>query len=137
MESSTPPPLAPLLRDQRKVDADHLKLLRVFHFVLAGLTVIGLGFLFLHWLVMRTVFENPEIWKNQNNAPPPKEFIAIFKWFYAFAGVMIVASGIANLVSGLCIRRRTAHTFSLIVAGLNCLDEGRSGLTSALKAARA
>jgi hypothetical protein len=35
------PPLAPLPRDQRKIDADHLKLLAIFHFVGAGLAVWG------------------------------------------------------------------------------------------------
>jgi len=75
--------LPPLLRDPRKVDAGHLKLIGVFHFVLAGLSLVGLGFLFLHWFLMHTFLDNPEMWKNQPNAhPPPKEFFALFRWFY-------------------------------------------------------
>jgi hypothetical protein len=35
------------------VDADHLKLLAVFHFVGAGLALVGIGFLLLHYTVMR------------------------------------------------------------------------------------
>lgn len=116
-------PLPPLMRDQRKVDAEHLKLLAVFHFVLAGLAVIGLGFLFLHWFFMSSIFDNPEMWKNAKDAPPPppKEFFAIFKWFYAFMGVMIVGGGLASLVSGFCILRRRARMFSIVVAGVSCL----------------
>jgi hypothetical protein len=111
------------MRDQRKVDAEHLKLLAVFHFVLAGLAVVGLGFLFMHWFFMSSIFDNPEMWKNAKNGaqPPPKEFFAIFKWFYAFMGAMTVGGGLACLISGLCILRRRARMFSIVVAGVSCL----------------
>jgi hypothetical protein len=63
------------------------------------------------------------MWKNAKNGaqPPPKEFFAIFKWFYAFMGTMTVGAGLANLISGFCILRRRARTFSLIIAGVSCL----------------
>ena len=93
--------LPPLMRDQRKVDADHLKLLAVFHFVLAGLAVVGLGFLFMHWFFIHAIIGNPEMIKNAKGGPPPEAFFAIFKWFYLFMGACIVTMGVANLVSGL------------------------------------
>lgn len=113
--------LPPLYRDQRKVDAEHLKLVAVFHFVLAGLSVVGIGFLCLHWFFMHTFFDNPEMWKNAKEGPPPKEFFAIFQWFYIVMGGFILTAGLANLASGFCIWKRRARVFSLIVAGLNCL----------------
>ncbi|HWA85360.1 MAG TPA: hypothetical protein VG710_03995 [Opitutus sp.] len=113
--------LPPLPRDQRKIDADHLKLLSVFHFVFAALALVGLGFLFLHWFMMHTFLENPDMWKNQKGAPPPREFFAVFKWFYLFFGTMIVGGGVLNALSGWFIRRRRARIFSLVVAGLDCL----------------
>lgn len=109
------------MRDQRKVDSDHLKLLAVFHFVMAGLAVIGLGFLLLHWFFMSAMFDNPEMWKGAKGGPPPKQFLALFKWFYAIMGVFIVGGGLATLISGVCILRRRARIFSLIVAGISCL----------------
>jgi hypothetical protein len=112
----------PLLRDQKRTDADHLKLLAIFHFIFAGLAVVGLGFLALHYAVMHAVMGNPEMWKNQKGGPPPVEFFAIFKWFYAFFGLLIVAGGLANLFSGWFIRQRKNRLFSLIVAGVNCLQ---------------
>lgn len=118
---SNPIPLPPLLRDQRKIDAEHLKLLAIFHFVLAGLTALGLGFLFMHWFFMSSIFSHPAIWQNAKGPPPPKEFFAIFKWLYLFMGTLFVGIGVANLVSGWCIQRRRAKPFSLIVAGINCL----------------
>src|SRR5438105_6839202 len=116
-----PTQLAPLMRDQRKVDVENLKLLAILHFVLAGLAVVGLGFLFLHWFFVHAIFENPAMFKDAKNGAPPKEFFAIFKWFYLFMGTMMAGMGLAMLASGLCIQRRKARVFSLVVAAINCL----------------
>jgi hypothetical protein len=116
------PELAPLLHDQRKVDADHLRLLAIFHYVVAGLTVVGIGFLFLHYTILSAIFDNPEMWKEQKNGAPPAEFFAIFKWVYVVLGVLIVADGLVNLLSGRFLQRRKHRMFSLVVAGLNCLQ---------------
>lgn len=110
-----------MMRDQRKVDAGHLKLLAVFHFVLAGLAVVGLGFLFLHWFFMHAIIGNPEMMRNAKGGPPPEAFFAIFKWFYLFMGACIVTMGVANLISGWCILKRRARMFSLVVAGIDCM----------------
>lgn len=111
------------MRDQRKADADHLRLLAIFHFVLAGLAIVGLGFLLLHYAVMHTVITNPEMWKNQKGGgPPPEQFFVIFKWFYFFFGVVLIAGGLGNLISGLFIRQKKHWVFSLVVAGINCVQ---------------
>jgi hypothetical protein len=113
--------LAPLLRDQRKIDVEHLKLLAVFHFVVAGLAVLGILFLFMHYAMMSTFMNNPDLWKNQKKPDfDPKQFFDAFKWFYVFMGSMFLLNGIGNLISGFCIRARRHRIFSLIVAGVNC-----------------
>jgi len=114
--------LPPLLRDQRKVDADHLRLLGIFHFVIAGLAVLGLGFLCLHYAFMQAILNNPEVWKNQKGGPPPEQLFSIFKWFYLVGGIFLVGGGLMNLLSGLFLRKRKCRTFSLIVAGINCIQ---------------
>lgn len=114
--------LPPLLRDQRKVDADHLRLLAIFHYVMAGLALLGLGFLFLHYALMHFVMCNPEIWKNQKGGPPPEQFFALFKWFYLVMGVLLVAGCVVNLLSGRFIGHKTHRMYSLIIAGINCLQ---------------
>jgi hypothetical protein len=113
--------LPPLPRDQRKIDADHLKLLSIFHFVGAALALIALLFLVAHYAMFHLFFSNPKMWENQKQAPPPAELFAMLKWVYLFFGVLLLGSAIANLISGLCIRARKHRTFSLIVAALNCL----------------
>src|SRR5579863_4419683 len=114
--------LAPIMRDQRTVDADHLRLLAIFHFIGAGLAILGLGFLALHYLFLHTFLDNPDMWKTQKGAvPSPREFFAIFKWFYVIFGAWLVVSGIANLLSGVFLGRRINRTFSLVVGGINCV----------------
>jgi hypothetical protein len=115
---SEPPPL---FRDQRKIDADHLKLLSIFHFVGAGLALLGILFLLGHFAMFHAFFANPKMWENQKQGPPPAEFFAIFKWFYLVFAVWLVGSGALNVASGLCIRAGKHRTFSIIVAGFNCL----------------
>jgi len=116
------PDLPPLLRDQRKVDTEHLRLLSIFQFVFAGLALVGIAFLCLHYAVMSTVMNNPAIWKDQKGGPPPAEFFAMFKWFYLVFGFLLVLGGVANLLSGLFMRRRTNRMFSMVVAGINCVQ---------------
>ena len=41
--------------------------------------------------------------------------------FYLAGAVWFVASAILNVISGVCLRARKGRTFSLVVAGINCL----------------
>lgn len=116
------PPIGPLItRDQRKIDADHLNLLAIFHCIGAGLALLGILFLLAHFLFMHALFENPKMWQNQKQGPPPAELFAIFKWVYAVAGVWFAGSAILNIISGIFLFARKYRTFSLVVGGLNCL----------------
>ena len=130
MPAPTPPPLppagyAPVWRDQRRIDADHLRLLAIFHYVLAGLGVLGIGFLALNYAMMGTMMSNPRMWPSVPNGPPPAFFagmFGIFKWFYLFLGVWIIVRSVLNVLSGWHIARRRWRIFSLVVAGLDCLS---------------
>jgi hypothetical protein len=114
--------LPPVMRDQRKADDYHLKLLAIFHFVMAGLAVVGIGFLFLHFAMMNTFMTDPEIWKNQKGGgPPPAIFFAMFKWFYVIFGFLFLMGGIANVLSGWFIWIRKFRVYSIIIAGINCI----------------
>jgi hypothetical protein len=114
-------PLPPLPRDQRKIDVDHLNLLAVFHFVGAGLAMLGLLFLLVHYMSMHAMFTNPNFWKNQKQPMPmpPEQIFAMLKWFYLAGAVWFVAFAILNVISGICLRARKGRTFSLVVAGVN------------------
>ncbi|HET7535156.1 MAG TPA: hypothetical protein VFJ90_01785 [Candidatus Didemnitutus sp.] len=109
------------MRDRRQVDAEHLKLLAIFHYVGAGFAVIALLFLFAHYSFVNFFFNNPRMWKGQKGGPPPAEIFAVFRWFYLLGAVWFFASGVMNLVSAQCLRNRKHRVFSLTVAGINCV----------------
>jgi hypothetical protein len=113
--------LPPLLRDQYAIDAAHLNLLAIFHLIAAGLALLGVAFLGLHFALFHAVLSNPAMWTAQKN-PPPKELFEMFRWFYVVFGVWSVASAILNLISGLCLKHRTHRVFSVAVAAFNCLQ---------------
>jgi len=112
------------MRDQRAVDREHLRLLAIFHFVVAGLAVAGIGFLFLHYSLMSAVFNNPQMWQGKPNQPPPlpKEFFALFKWFYVIGGISLILAAVGNVLSGLFIQARKHRVFSIVVAAMDCLQ---------------
>jgi hypothetical protein len=118
------PPIAPLPRDQRNIDTDHLNLLSIFHFVGAGFACLGILFLIMHFAFMHFMFTNPTFWQNQRQPPPPPEFFQMFNviiWFYLFAGLFLLASAILNVLSGIFLRMRKYRTFSFVVAAIDCL----------------
>jgi len=112
-----PPPLP---GDTRKNDAEHLQLLSIFHFVGAGLALLGIIFLIAHYSIFNAVFANPKMWENQKQGPPAEMF-AVFKWVYLFFAIWFIGCGAMNVVSGLWIRAKKQRTFSMIVAGFNCM----------------
>jgi hypothetical protein len=115
--------LPPIMRDQRQIDAGHLRLLAIFHFVIAGMACLGILLMAGEFMLMHVIMAHPETWTKpaQANAPDPATFIAIFQWFFAAFGLWFVASAVLNVMSGLFLRARKHRVFSLVVAGLNCL----------------
>jgi hypothetical protein len=109
-------------------DDEHVRLLGIFSFVVAGLGVFGLIFLAIHYGIMSAAFNNPEMWRkameNQPNPPPfdPTTFFHAFRYFYLFFAAWGIASIIVNMVAGLCLLRRRQWIGCLIVAGFNCIN---------------
>jgi len=118
-----PTPVSRLIvRDQQTIDDDHLRILAVLHFVTAGLAVLGLLFVALHFTIMHSVFGNPDMWKNQQGGDlQPDEFFAVFQWMYLLMAAGLVGGAIVNVLSGLYLRKKKHRLFSMIVAGLNCI----------------
>jgi ABC-type phosphate transport system permease subunit len=118
-----PPRMGPLPVNQRNVDLDHLNLLSIFHFISAGLALLGMLFLIVHYEFMHAIFTNPGLWNNGRQEPPPPAFIfTMMKIVYVFIGLMMVVILVLNVLSGLFLRERKNWTFSLAVACINCLQ---------------
>lgn len=109
----------PLIAYQQQIDIGHLRLLSVFHYVMAGLALLGILFIIAHYLFMHTMFSNPRMW--QPGQGPPAEFLTMFKGFY-IAGALICLIGLlANLASAIALRARRGRIFSIVIAGINCI----------------
>lgn len=117
-----PAPL-PSSDTQRIIDDEHLKMLSVFHYVVAGLAVLGIAFLFFHFALMSTIFlavANSDSGKSSSR-PPPGLF-AVMLVFYLIFGCVFAAAAILNFLSARYLKRRIHRDLSLITAGLNCLQ---------------
>ena len=118
---STSPPEAAIQNQQRR-DDEQVRLLAIFHFVFAGLALVGIGFLCVHYAIMHTAFSNPEMWKSQRETMPPKAFLDAFIWFYLFMGLILLSGLVANVLSGLFLWQRRHRVFSLVIGALNCIQ---------------
>jgi hypothetical protein len=115
------PPLPPIPRDQRKIDSDHLNLLAIFHFVGAGLGLLGILFLLLHFTLIHAAFGDTDQWKSRTHGPAPAFLFDVLKWFYLVIGIWFAGTGVLNLISGFFLWARKHRSFSLAVAGITCL----------------
>ncbi|NNJ85601.1 MAG: hypothetical protein HKP20_00385 [Akkermansiaceae bacterium] len=46
----------------------------------------------------------------------------LFVWFYLFMGLLLLVLAVGNFLSAGYMKRRKNRTFSLVVAGINCLQ---------------
>lgn len=132
-----PQPAAPLAYEpvdaQAARDAEHLRWLTIGHYVYGGLTMVCSSVFIVHIVIGVMSIRNPAMFNpppatRPGVAAPPAPPVPpqAFGWMFAGMGSAAVAIGwglgICNIVSGRCIRRRRAHLFSLIIAGVNCLN---------------
>src|ERR1700722_8016227 len=103
-------------------DSEHLRLLSIFHYVVAGLAMIfsffpllyaGMGGLFI-WAA-----QHPSM--NQNGQPPPPLLGWIFIGMGMFGFLLGVAMAICVLLGGRALAQRKRYTFALVVACIECL----------------
>jgi hypothetical protein len=100
-------------------DEQHLHLLAIFHYVLAGLAALASLFPVIH-LVMGLffIFGAPNL-QQQGQMPPPA-----FGWlFVAVAGIIIllgIAVAVLIFLTGRYLSRRKNYTFCFVMAVVEC-----------------
>lgn len=110
---------------QRIVDGEHLKLLTIFHWIQGGLTALFSLIPVIH-LVFGLLILSGKFPPAATHTPHPPEEVPRFigAIFAGFAAVFICvgqAFAVLTLFSARCLGRRRNRTFSLVVAGVNCL----------------
>lgn len=101
-------------------DAQHLRLLSIFHYVVAGITFLFGCFPVFHIAFGAMVLLRPDMFNGGENPPPP------------FLGAMFVGVGLAIMLgiwfiaalmaaAGWFLAQRRYHLFCLVVAAVSCL----------------
>jgi hypothetical protein len=103
-----------------KQDEEHLRLLSIFHYVVAGLAALIACFPILHLIVgLVFIFASNHLPANGN--PPP----AFIGWiFVIFAATFILLGwtmAALILTTGRFLARRKHYQFCLVMAGVECL----------------
>jgi hypothetical protein len=107
---------------QMNQDADQLRLLAIFHYVVAGLAALFSLFPLLYTMV-GTIF----IFAARHGTPKPGEELPpeFLGWIFIVLGSVLFLLGIAMaiciLIAGRCLSRRKCYTFVLVIACLECL----------------
>jgi hypothetical protein len=98
-------------------DLEHLKILSICHYVLAGLCILPMlyGLLYMAFGVFFGL-----ILPNTKDGPPPALFSGIF--IGVGAGIFIIALtfGLLLFKSGRNLKSNTSYTFCLVIAGISC-----------------
>ena len=105
-----------------KQDEEHLRLLALFHFVLAGLEAV-LGLMPLMHVAM-VIAMLTGYWPGlPRGTTPMPDFMG---WMFTIMGVVFILFyellALLTLLGGLSIRKRRRYMFCLVVAGIGCLN---------------
>jgi len=106
-------------------DKEHLRLLAIFHYVVAGLAALFSFFPLLYTTVgaVGAIF----IFAARHGTPKPGEQLPpeFLGWIFVVLGLLLfllgVAMAICILIAGRCLSRRKHYTFALVMACIECL----------------
>ena len=103
-------------------DREQLKLLAIFHYVIAALAVGVGGFFLIYAALGGVMLHRPDLFTDHGQSEPPPAFIG---GLFVGLGVGIFAAAVgfavALAVAGRSLWRQVRHTYCLVVAGLCCL----------------
>ncbi len=109
-------------------DAEHLRLLAIFHYIYGALTMLFSCIFIVHIVIGVLALNDPNFLTPRgpgapaNAQPMPTMVARIFIVMGSAAIVLGWTVGILTIVSGRCIAGRRRRTFSLVMAGINCVS---------------
>ena len=103
-------------------DREHLRLLAIFHYVVAGLAALFSFFPLLYTTVGAIFIFAARHGTAKPGEELPPEFLG---WIFAVVGLFLFFLGIAMaiciLLAGRCLSRNKHYTFALVTACIECL----------------
>ncbi len=103
-------------------DGEHLRLLAIFHYVLAAIGAVFACFPLLHVGLGLMMVLNPDFLAEGPKANPPPWWFGYI--FVVLGGLMVLAGwamAIATFISGRFMARRRHRMFSFVVAAILCI----------------
>lgn len=101
-------------------DDDQLRLLSIFHYVVAGLSGLFACFPIIHLIFGLMFLFAPQNFEDKGVTPP-----SWFGWIFVIvASVLIILGWVFAgfvLAAGRCLAKRKRYTFCLVMAGVECL----------------
>ena len=111
-------PAPPIQRPS--ADAEHLRLLSIFHYVVGGLAALFSCIPIIHLVLGLFLALAPEKLDPGSNPPP-----AFVGWLFIGIALLLILAGwvFAGLVitAGRFLAKRIHYTFCLVIAGVECL----------------
>jgi hypothetical protein len=101
-------------------DAEHLRLLAIFHYVVAGLQALFALFPIIHFLIGAAMVFFPDKLGDAKGEPPA--LVGLF--FMGFAGLWMLFGftlAVCTFIAGRSLGQRRRHTFCLIIAAIECV----------------
>lgn len=102
-------------------DAEHLRLLSIFHYIVGGLTVLIACIPLIHVTIGLLFVLKPHAFAGSSGPPPP----AWFGWFFIVLGGTFFFLGQAlagcMIAGGRCLAKRRKYLFVLVIACLECM----------------
>jgi hypothetical protein len=111
----------PLLNAPKNTDEEHLKLLAVFHYVLAALVGLFACLPLLHVGMGIMMVAKPGVFNEGQNSPPPAWAGYIFIAIGAFLCTLGWATAVCTFLSGRFLAKRKKRLFSFVMAAVMCM----------------
>ena len=106
---------------QQILDAEHLRLLSIFHYVKGGISAFFACIPIIHLVIGLVMVVAPHAFGHGRDQPP-----AFLGWLFIIIALFVMVLGwtfaALTVMAGRCIARRRHYTFCLIVACLECLS---------------
>ena len=103
-------------------DAEHLRLLSIFYYVMAGVTALFSCIPIIHVVIGWSMLRNPGAFADPAQGAPEAEWMG---WLFVLLGGIFVLGGwifaALQALTGRFLRERTRYTFCLVVAGVSTL----------------
>ena len=111
--------LPPVLRNN---DVEHLKLLAIFHYIVAAIGAMFACFPLIHVVMGVAIVVSPEFMSNgQNGHPPPAGFGYLFIVLGGLLTLMGWTAAVCTFVSGRFLAKRRRRMFSVVMAAILCM----------------